>query len=247
MVNFMTWQKRLKQLGLPALLLAASPAIAMPSFENGSFSGFYIDPFDLVIDIGVNLTPDDWTASEGTPDSQKLGGFAGFGYNGGILDLFNPWGLGPDANGENEQDFVGLYSSSGVSSESIGQEVGGFTIGNAYAISWEQGNFGNPDRNAADDAWVGVSVDSVVIGTGAVGTLSSSWFQESLLFVATATSHFIEFTALTEMGNSAYLSLDNVSISCGPGGDCEPISLPSTLLLSLLALFGLGLGRRKTI
>lgn len=231
---YKAFQKVLKQVAIPAVLLAASPAIAMPGFVNPGFDGT----------PGANNVPPGWTGVQGTPDTQDIN------HSGGFPVEFNPWVVPPiTSSGE----FAGLYSPGAISAdpnESIGQLVSGFDVGSTYSVFWDEGNFGHRRLGATrNEGWIGVSVDSVAIGTGGLLAIGEKWFHESLTFVASATSHFIEFTAIAflkgDRGGPFYASLEDVGLTCiSRAEDCVPVPLPSTLFLSALALFGLRIGRR---
>ena len=80
-------------------------------------------------------------------------------------------------------------------------------------------------------------IDGVSAGTGATLALGSNWYQESVSFMATATTQALSFQLATEA--RSYMSIDGIAVTAVP----EPQTYG--LLLGGLLFVGVALRRRR--
>lgn len=190
------------------MLFWAPAASAVPILTNGSLSG----------PIANSTVPAGWTITSHSPDTMDENN------NIGVIGM-GDFGATPSPSPDGGT-WVGLFQV-GTTFERFSQVVPGFAIGQTYEISWYHSNFGY--AFSTNDVAIQVFVDGGLIGTGSTLPLGTSWFHESLSFVATATTHTIEFGSLGT--SQAYTGIDGIAIAAVPG--------PSPLALLPLALAGL--------
>lgn len=203
--------------------LALSGTASANLITNGSLTG-------RIANGGV---PSGWTLLAGSPDTMDKN------HNVGVTST--PFGVIPSGPSPDGGTWVG-FASSGSFYESFGQTVTGLSVGTSYDIFWYAGNFGaNEGGGYLGSNAIGVSIDGLAIGAGALLSLGSDWFAQSLSFTATSTSADLSFRLLNTTGS--YLSIDGISLEAS-GGNSVPE--PATLMLLSLGLLGLGLQRAKS-
>ncbi|HWA25064.1 MAG TPA: VPDSG-CTERM sorting domain-containing protein [Lacunisphaera sp.] len=209
----------LKSAAIVSLFAIGQSLMADPAFVNGSLTG----------PIANTLPPPGWSTIAGTPDTMDAAHNVGVTYVG--------YGATPSGPSPDGGTWVGFANGQGGYKEIFGQMVSGFTVGQAYQISWYQGNFG------ADVGYIGtnsiaVTVGGVYVGSGDTLGLSSNWYSDSVTFVASAANLQINFGLTDDV--SAYLSIDGISLSAANAPD-------SGATIALLGVAGLALAgmRRK--
>ncbi len=214
----------MKQLKLIiAALFLISPFAANAGLINGSLTG----------GTGAGTVPEGWTLNLVSPDTTSAASQP-FGFN------VNP-GDSPDGG-----TWVGLARNTTVF-ESFGQTITDFIVGTTYNLSWYVTNTGCCGNfNAA--AEILFDLDGINVFTGATHTSDGVWYMDAFSFVATSTSHILDFRLTT--GAQAYMGIDGISLSAAgvdPDPDPEPngVPEPGTLALLGLGLAGMGMARRK--
>ncbi len=127
--------------------------------------------------------------------------------------------------------WVGLFMV-GTTVEKFAQTVSDFAIGLPYELSWYHSNFGY--SASTSDVSIEVFIDGLSIGVGPSIALGTSWFSESMTFVATATTHTIEFGSVG--ASQSYTGIDGIHIAVVPE--------PTTFALLAVSLGGFALIRR---
>jgi hypothetical protein len=207
-----------------AALLIASSAQAASIVTNGSLTG----------SIENNAVPTGWTIFEGTPDLMDALD------NLGMANV-QRFGAAPNASPDGGT-WVGLGADTSYT-ERFGQMLSGLTIGQTYTVSWFAGNFGYASSVAANSYLgsnaISVMLDGSSIGSGSQLSVGSNWFQQSLTFVAGATSQQLSFTLATSQ--KAYLSIDGIAVQAA-----TPVPEPGTWALMGIGLCTIGvMSRRK--
>ncbi len=193
----------------------AHAALAAPILVNGSLEG----------PIANSAVPADWYVTSFSPDTMDESN------NIGVIGL-GDFGATPSPSPDGGT-WVGLFMV-GTTVEKFAQDVAGFAIGQSYELSWYHSNFGY--AFSTHDVAIEVFVDGASIGTGPSLSLGTGWFSESLTFVATDTTHTIEFGSVGPV--QSYTGIDGIAVSVVPE--------PSTFLLLSLGLFGVAaFGRRS--
>ncbi|MCP3983055.1 MAG: PEP-CTERM sorting domain-containing protein [bacterium] len=128
--------------------------------------------------------------------------------------------------------WVGLFTV-GTAVEMFAQSVSGFSIGQSYEVSWYHSNFGY--AASTNDVSIEMFVDGSSVGLGPSIALGTPWFSESITFVATATTHTIEFGSIGS--GQAYSGIDGIAIAQVPE--------PSTFALLSVGLVGRAAVRRR--
>jgi hypothetical protein len=212
----------LRYTALAALLIVSAAHAAQPVVVNGSLSG----------SIENNAVPSGWTIFEGTPDLMDAHD------NIGMANVLR-FGATPDASPDGGT-WVGLGADTNYT-ERFGQMLNNLTIGQAYTVSWYAGNFGYA---SAANSYLGqnaisVLIDGVSIGAGAKLAVASNWYQQSLNFVANASSQQLSFKLATP--EKAYVSIDGIAIQTAP----VPVPEPGTYALMALGLGAIGMVVRR--
>ncbi|ARE38896.1 hypothetical protein RGUI_0755 [Rhodovulum sp. P5] len=114
-------------------------------------------------------------------------------------------------------------------------------MGQAYTLGWETANFGFSSPLYDGDNGIEALLDGVGIGTGALHSVGSSWYDESVNFVATATSHDIGFVLAT--GSRSYLQIDGITLT----EVSADVPVPASLPLLVAGIGGLIALRRKAV
>jgi len=192
----------------------ANTALAVPIVVNGSLEG----------PIANSAVPTGWYTTSHSPDTMDENNNIGVIGQGDFGATPSP---SPDGG-----TWVGIFMV-GTTVEKFAQDVAGFAIGQSYEISWYHSNFGY--AFSTHPAAIEVFVDGGSIGTGPTLSLGTSWFSESLAFVATATTHTIEFGSVGPV--QSYNGIDAIQISAVPE--------PSTFMLVSLGLVGMASIRRR--
>ena len=133
--------------------------------------------------------------------------------------------------------WVGLARNTSVF-ESIGQTVTDFIIGETYNLSWYVTNTGCCGGGFSAAAEILFDLDSTTVFTGATHTQDGTWYQDLYSFVATSTSHRLDFRLAT--GAQAYMGIDGISL------DRASVPAPAAIWLFGIGLVGLiGFSKRK--
>lgn len=204
---------------------AQAASVSNGSMNDGNVGTDY-NSFNTVV-------PTDWSTLSGTPDQL------------GTPDLFDAntnfgsfaWEASTDGG-----TFVHGLAQAG-SEEGVAQDITGLTIDQAYAISFEQSISYRSGFNAAGDlgAWLvtfgGTTQSSDAMATPTVSS-TFGWQDQTLVFVATATTQQLKFVANNVTGDRVDLGLDGVSIAAVP--------IPAAFWLFGSGALGLiGISRRK--
>lgn len=220
---------------VPVLSLSASAVTVV----NGSFediSATYVDVAGA--DQMTGAAAPGWDLAANSPDWLWGEGPAG--------RYHTPFGDHFAVGGANGPEFTSYR-------EGVSQTISGFTIGETYEISWHQANGIYYDAGLTSYLGVGtvggweVAIDFSPIGIFASGNDNSTevlehtadWGFSSTTFVATDTTHTIQFIAWTQNTEQdlTFQFLDNVNVTVVPE--------PSTPLLATFASAALLLRRKR--
>ena len=196
-----------------AALLLILPLAANAGLINGSLTG----------PVGAGTVPAGWSINSITPDTTSAASQP-FTFN------VNP-GDSPDGG-----TWVALARNNSLF-ESFGQTVSDFIIGVTYDVSWYVTNTGCCGGGFSAAAEILFNLDGTTVFTGQTRTQDGIWVQEFFSFVATSTSHRLDFRVAT--GPNAYMGIDGITLARAA------VPEPSTLLLLGLGLAGMGLMRRR--
>ncbi len=204
-----------KRTKITALCLLLGPMVANAGLINGSLEG----------STGISTVPTGWTIKSITPDttSSTVQPFA---------FMVNP-GDSPDGG-----TWVGLARSSSAF-EMFGQTVTDFIIGTTYDLSWYVTNTGCCSGSYSAAAEILFNLDGTTVFTGATHTRDGTWYQDTYSFLATSTSHTLDFRL--GAGAPAYMGIDGISLTTATTSVPEP----ATLGLFGLGLAGLAFARRR--
>ena len=223
--------KRLTSLFAVMALLQLACGAQAASVSNGSMNdgnvGTDYNSFNTVV-------PTDWSTLQGTADPLST------------PDLFDAdttfgsfaWDASTDGG-----TFVHALDQGGDSEEGVAQDIIGLLIGQQYAISFEQSISNRAGFNAAGDLGVflvtfgGTTQASDAMATPALNT-AFGWQDQTLVFVATASTQQLKFVAHNETGSRVDLGLDGVTIAAVP--------IPAAVWLFASAIGFLGWVRYKT-
>ena len=210
---------------LSCLAPASAVTLVNPSFEDLSAS--YVN--DPATDYMLNAAADGWSLLLNSPDW-----YWGEGPNG----LWNT----PFGDHFASAAATGLTSAVSAYREGISQTVSGLTIGETYEISFSHAN-GLLFTQGSPGTYLGVGVTGgwevltdgvshgLIFSTNDNSTAAlehtSDWQASSVTFVATATTHEIQFVAFKPDGPSdpTFQFLDQVSVALVP----EPSAFALTL------------------
>lgn len=205
----------IRPITLAVALLVSTSAFAdgQNLVVNGSLTGA----------IANNGVPPGWTIFEGTPDTMDANN------NVGVAGQLR-FGATPTASPDGGT-WVGL-GAYGSYMERFGQTLTGLHVGQQYTVSWEAGNFGYTYGAVSylGSNAISVQIDGVSIGSGDQIALGSNWYNQSLTFVAAASSQQLSFI-LASPTQKAYMSIDGISVQT-----TSAVPEPGTW-----ALMGLGL------
>ena len=204
-------------------MIVSQSALALPII-NGPLTGDIQCGCMPTSNAGL---PPGWSVLAGSPDTMDENN--NVGVSGGFAPFVATPSPSPDGG-----TWIGFFSGDGGLSEIFGQTIVGFSIGTVYTVSWYQANFGYSSSTNPDA--IGLSVDSVLVGSGSFVPLAPGWTSESVEFTATAVSHELSFGGST--GDNSYISIDGISVSVVPE--------PSAAVLIGLGLAGLSAARKRT-
>lgn len=210
---------------------AGAVTLVNPSFEDLSDS--YVNNPDA--DYMLNAAADGWSLLLNSPDWYWAEGPTGY------------WET-PFGDHFASAAATGLTSAVSAYREGVSQTVTGLTIGDTYKITFSHANglFYNP---GTPGSYLGVGVEGgwevltdgvshgLVASTNDNSTPApehtSAWQSSSVNFVATSTSHEIQFVAYKPDGpqDPTFQFLDNVSVALVP----EPSSFAFALTVCCLA------------
>ncbi len=198
---------------------------------NGNLSGWQVGPRDDPNNIFEANTPD------------IMDGTHNFGRN---ITEFAAAPSDTVAHGT----WVGLTRQAGEKFESLGQVVSGFTTGQMYQLTWEEGNFGRfvsgSSFNYLGDntivAMLGNSLNSTqsvhLFDDGPLRANSSDWVTRTYSFTATQAEYALSFNL--KGTDRSYVSIDNVSITA-----VAAVPEPQTWALMFAGLMLIGFEARK--
>lgn len=208
-------------------VMAVASASAAPTLINGSLTGEVID--------GWGHVPAGWTVVQPSPDT-----------NNGITVADNaalPSGTFQHAIAASDSPdggtWIGMVGGGGFS-ESFSQSVSGFTIGNSYTLSWYHANFGMLIEGSPSGTGPGaiqVLANGALLGTGAMRDMIPGWVDESITFVADATTIDLTFGGV-ESGYY-YQSIDGIRLT--DNSVVPPNAVPEPAALSLFSGAGLAM------
>lgn len=146
--------------------------------------------------------------------------------------------MGPSADGGT---WVGLGNNAGTFAETFGQTIADIVVGATYSLSRYAGNFGAvTGPGCLGDNSIYAALDAMIAGTGASLSLGDGWYEQSITFTATSTSHILSF-GLTDAVDS-YLAIDGIRLT-----EATPaVPLSASGLLLIAGIGGLGLARRRS-
>jgi len=199
---------------LAAALLLTAPLAANAGLINGSLTG----------QVGIGAVPSGWVSNSVSPDTTSSANPAfAFNVNPGDSPDGGTWvGLARDENGF----------------ESFGQTVTDFIVGTTYDLSWYATNTGCCGAGFIAPAAILFDLDGTTVFTGSTLTRDGQWHLETTTFVATSTSHTLDFRL--EIGARAYLGIDGISLDA-----VAAAPEPAALSVMGLGLVGLVLVRRR--
>lgn len=205
-----------------ATIAAAASAGATPTILNGSFYGT----------VGMGTAPTDWGIGQATPDVVSATGPFN---NTGV-----PWTLSPDGG-----TFVRLNGVGNDQSESIIQNVSGFTPGTTYTFSFWMTNLGFTGNPAApltgSDGVLQIYIDGAFAGQSDPVSKQANtsdpivWEMRSVDIAVTSSDFELELYAETLGTSIGYVGIDGLSVR----------EVPAPGALAILGLSGLAASRRR--
>lgn len=207
----------MKKLFITILLLCVG-SVHAALITNGSLTG----------SLANSVVPSGWSSLSGSPDTNNEINAA---FSGNIYDTAAI--SSPDGG-----TWVGLAREGNSFVESFGQTVTGLNIGSQYALSWYDAHFGalgTYNQNNSIEAFINGSS----IGVGALLSVGSEWFLESLIF--TAVTESIDLSFKLASGSKAYLQIDGISLESA----VSAVPIPAAAFLFAPALLGFMGLRRK--
>ncbi len=187
------------------LNLAIGNALFAQAFVNGGFAG----------PENYGTVAPSWTMTGGSPDMVNIPSV--------LAPALTYTAVGATVSSEGGTFQLLYENTTSTYTEKQRQTVAGFVIGNTYTVTWEEGNFG-PCYTAS----CYTSTGEMRVNISGVGTLTSGnilavdplWKDACVTFVATSTSHNIEWEAncLSGAGSGAWMAFDNVQLFAGGGG-----------------------------
>ena len=203
---------------------------AQAQISNGGFES------GLAYPSGPNIftagTPNPWTATVFTPDCYDNSGADGWGlsgiaaYGGMFQNMFAFQG----------HRFLG-FGAGTTFGEAFKQTMSQLTAGNQYTISAQMAvddlgksnsTFGGPYNGRGT---IDVLINGVSVGQFAQNTLTYTWEQRSVTFIApVASSYTVEFVAQTDALTRApsYMALDDINV----------VPEPTSLLVTRIDIAG---------
>lgn len=210
----------LRSIALAACTGLCFAAHGAPLLLNGSLTG-------PIANAGV---PTGWSVTTPSPDTMDAT------HNVGVNDGGTTFSATPSATPDGGT-WVG-FAREGTFIESFGQTVSGFTVGAMYSMAWYHGNFGYNLGYTGTNA-ISLLINGVSVGDGGALALGSAWVNESVSFVASATSLRFDFQ-LRDTARS-YHSIDGIRLTDVVTGVPEPMSLA----LVGVGLLGVALTRKR--
>ena len=239
-------------------LCGASPAFADVNLvQNGSFETTSATNTQGGVTVGTNANDMNLAGWQfgGCPATATTCGFqfiatsnyATKGIWDGIDNHYSTFYSAPGVSPDGGNAFV---SDASYQTEALYQTINNLKVGDTYVVKFSQASMQQTGyANSASDSWaVGLSASSTSPSYTMSSTMnnpaqgSTGWVQQTMSFVATATSEALFFFASTSPGaEPPFLLLDGVSMTDAS----TPVPEPATFGLIAVGLAGVVLARRR--